>query len=224
MTPSNTITYSAAFISALLIFIACFAQAKQNTAQNIYYEPTIKNIISNDCGRCHSGPTRNLMEYDTLKAYADGGMLSAMVQGPMRRFAGNDAQTIVDWVDQGAKEKPGARNVHFMTQHTPGNVQTQQAQTGGPGHQPLQAPQCPAPALHSNQSITYNNTIEQILKKDCLRCHSGRFRNLTTYKNVKQYADNGLLKTLVRLGGPMHRFAGPDAHTIIIWINNGAPQ
>ncbi|HIJ57671.1 MAG TPA: hypothetical protein HPQ03_16320, partial [Deltaproteobacteria bacterium] len=66
------------------------AQAKPPPSNGPYYEPTIKNIIAADCGRCHSGPTRNLMDYDSLKTYAGTGMLETMVQGPMRGFAGND--------------------------------------------------------------------------------------------------------------------------------------
>ena len=199
-----------------LVFLCCalpviaatgFVEAQpmlRAKARKIYYENTIKDIIRADCARCHSGPTRNLMDYDSLKAYADSGLLATMVQGPMARFAGNDAQAILKWIQDGASEKPAAAPAQFT--NTPGCVQ------GAP------------PANVGNGQITYNNTIKQILAKDCLRCHSGPFRNLTTYKNVKMYVDNGLLKTLVRVGGPMHRFAGPDSRLIIAWINNGAPR
>lgn len=186
----------------------------QANARNIYYENTIKDIIRADCSRCHSGPTRNLMDYDSLKAYANSGLLATMVQGPMRRFAGNDAQTILKWIQDGAPEKSPATPARFTDM--PGSIST------GPG-----GPGCPPggpPANVNRGQITYGNTIKHILAKDCLRCHSGPFRNLTTYKNVKMYVDNGLLKTLVRMGGPMHRFAGPDTRQIIMWINNGAPQ
>ncbi|MFH1491353.1 MAG: hypothetical protein ABII06_20795, partial [Pseudomonadota bacterium] len=167
-------------------------------ARNVYYDNTIKGIIRNDCGRCHSGPSRNLTDYDSLKAYADGGLLSTMVQGPMRRFAGNDVQTIVDWVQQGAPEKPAAKAAAFF--HGP-----------GPGPRPplQQAP---------GGRFTYDNTVKHILARDCLRCHSGPFRNLTTYEHLKMYVDNGLLQTLVMPGGPMHRFAGPDTRLIMAWI------
>ena len=175
------------------------AQAIPAKSNRPYYEPTIKGIIQADCGRCHSGPTRNLMDYDSLKTYADTGLLETMVQGPMRRFAGNDVQTIIDWVQQGAPEKPTAKAAAFVQ---------------GPRGPNRQGP---------NGQITYSNTIKQVLARDCLRCHSGPFRNLTTYKNVKMYADNGLLKTLVLPGGPMHRFSGPDTREIIAWINSGAP-
>ena len=177
------------------------------------YEQNIKGIIRKDCGRCHSGLTRNLMDYDSLKTYADTGMLETMVQGPMRRFAGNDAQTIIDWVRQGAPEKSGAKTAAFIP--------------GQGGNRPV----CPVPGTgqaapyHPNAGgqITYGNTIKRVLAKDCLRCHSGRFRNMTTYQNVKLYVDNGLLKTLVLPGGPMHRFAGPDTRRIMAWLNAGAP-
>ncbi|MBF0396286.1 MAG: hypothetical protein HQK78_05910 [Desulfobacterales bacterium] len=173
----------------------------------VYYEPTIKNIIMTKCSNCHSGATRNLMDYDSLKAYADSGLLSNMVQGPMYRFAGNDAQTIVDWVNNGAPEKPTAGNqVNFVRVFG-----RQGCPMGTQSNIPL------------NQ-ITYTNTIKDVLNRDCLTCHSGQFRNLTTYKNVKMYADNGLLKQLVQIGGPMHRFAGPDSQLIIAWVNNGAPR
>ena len=179
-------------------------------AQAVYYDDTIKRIIRNDCGRCHSGPTRNLTDFDSLKAYAESGMLETMVQGPMRRFAGNDAQTIVDWVQQGAPEKPAAKAAAFGQ---------------GPG---ANNPVCPnpgtGPGMNQAGRITYNNTIKSILAKDCLRCHSGPFRNMTTYQHVKMYVDNGLLKTLVMPGGPMHRFAGPDTREIVAWVNSGAPQ
>lgn len=165
----------------------------------LYYENTIKEIIRTDCGRCHSGTTRNLMDYDSLKAYADAGLLATMVQGPMRRFAGNDAQIILKWNQGGAPEKPPAAQAQF----------------------------CPTPGAGSPVSagqITYRNTVRNIVAKDCLRCHNGHFRNLTTYKNVKMYVDNGLLQKLVLPGGPMHRFAGPDTRQIIAWINTGAPR
>jgi len=184
----------------------------QAKTRKIYYENTIKDVIRADCSRCHSGPTRNLIDYDSLKAYADSGLLATMVQGPMRRFAGNDAQMILTWIDNGAPEKPGATKANFAPGHRIADTNSQMCQPGVPlSNMP-------------NDQITYNNTIKHILTKDCLRCHSGHFRNLTTYKNVKMYVDNGLLKTLVRIGGHMHRFAGPDSRLIIDWINNGAPQ
>ena len=178
----------------------------------IYYESQIKQIIRSDCGRCHSGPTRNLTDYDSLKAYAEGGLLQTMVQGPMRRFAGNDVNTIVKWINDGAPEKPTAAAPVRFTRKAAGNL-----------------PACPAPGTHGavtspGAPLTYTGTIKDVLARDCLRCHSGPFRNMTTYKNVKMYVDNGLLKTLVRPGGPMHRFAGPDTHLFVSWINSGAPR
>lgn len=177
-----------------------------------YYEPAIKGIIRADCGRCHSGPTRNLMDYDSLRAYAESGLLGTMVQGPMRRFAGNDAGKILTWIQDGAPEKPNAAARARFSQKTVVN------NPGFPNPGTGRLMDMP------RGQITYGNTIKGVLSKDCQRCHSGPFRNLTTYKNVKMYVDNGLLKTLVLPGGPMHRFAGPDTRLIIAWINGGAPQ
>ena len=73
-------------------------------AKKFYYEPTIRDIILNDCSRCHSGAMRNLMDYDSLMGYVDSGMLAAMVQGPMAQFAGQDAETILAWIDAGTPE------------------------------------------------------------------------------------------------------------------------
>jgi len=207
----------------LILIKSAFAQTKNPiinqykaiALQNIYYEPAIKNIIANDCARCHSGPTRNLMDYDSLKVYAESGILETMVQGPMRRFAGNDAQIIIDWVRNGSKEKPDAVPVGFFNFGSNYNGGGQGCIGGGN--------QAPWANIPSNK-ITYNNTIKYILAKDCLQCHSSQFRNLTTYQNVKMYANNGLLKTLIQRGGPMHRFAGPDSKYIISWVNNGAPR
>ncbi len=181
-------------------------------AQNIYYEPTVKKIIETDCGRCHAVASRYLMDYDSLKAAADSGMLGAMVQGSMSRFAGGDARTILSWIESGAQEKPPGKQVNFFFNPDP----TGPNQPGcRQGRAPLHVP---------TGQVTYSNSIKYILAGDCLRCHSGQFRNLTTYENVKMYADNGLLKTLVQLGGPMHRFAGPDSRLIITWIKSGAPK
>ena len=188
-----------------------YAQAMQGNTGNqshIYYDPTIKTIIQNDCGRCHSGMTRNLMDYDSLKAYVDTGLLKAMVLGPMSRFAGSDAQTIIQWINDGAPEQPGAVKAGFFS--FPNQPGACMGQVSPWANTPL------------NQ-ITYNNTIKFIIAKDCLQCHSGQFRNLTTYTNVKYYVNNGLLKLLVQPGGPMHRFAGPDTKYILAWIKNKAP-
>ena len=136
------------------------AKAASGKTATPYYENTIKDIIRSDCARCHSGPTRNLTDYDSLKTYADSGMLATMVQGPMRRFAGNDVQIILKWIQDGAPEKAPVVPARF-----------------GP-------PAGSANPMPEGQ-ITYHNTIKNILAKDCLRCHSGPFRNLTTYKNVK---------------------------------------
>lgn len=201
-------------LTALLVINIFTFSSKDIQAQNrVYYEPTIKKIIRSDCGRCHSGPTRNLMDYDSLKAYAQSGLLAAMVQGPMGRFAGNDGSTILQWIQAGAPEKPAAARAQFT--QVPGAGNTPCPGPGAGARAPL--------ATVPNGQITYNNTIKYVLAKDCLRCHSRPFRNLTTYKNVKMYVDNGLLKTLVLPGGPMHRFAGPDTHLIIAWVHSGAP-
>ena len=145
------------------------------------------------------------MDYDKVKVYADSGLLKAMVSpgGPMNRFAGTDAKTILTWISQGALEKPGAQLANFMT--------------------PQNRPQ-PYPLDVPLASITYDNTIKYVLAKDCLECHSGQFRNLTTYSKVKYYVDNGLLRLLVRRGGQMHRFAGPDSRILLEWAAKGAPQ
>ena len=188
------------------------AAAGQNTklagANKVYYSDTIKNIIMSDCSQCHSGPSRNLMDYDNLKAYADSRILGAMVQGPMAGYAGNDAQAILDWIDLGAPEKASATTAAFA--NTPCPVGPGNPRGNGPGS--------------GNVQITYENTIQYVLAADCLRCHSAPFRNLTTYQNVKVYVDNGLLKTLIQPGGQMHRFAGPDTRLFLTWIENGAPR
>ncbi|MBF0112759.1 MAG: hypothetical protein HQK74_08510 [Desulfamplus sp.] len=176
----------------------------------VYYDPTIKDIINKDCARCHSGASRNLMDYDNLKMYADSGMLAAMVQGSMSRFAGNDAGTILDWINSGAQEKAGGgATVNFFS--------TMNQPTGCPSNQ-MFVPDVPI------DKITYTNTIQYVFARDCLGCHSDKFRNLTTYENVKVYVDNGLLRSLVQRGGAMHRFAGPDAKLIILWVDKGAPR
>ena len=192
-----------------LVFLAGFSLAANGKA---YYDPTIKAIIAHNCARCHSGPVRNLMDYDNLKMYADSGMLATMVQGSMARFAGNDRGTIIDWVNAGAPEKPGPAKVYFFNGFHG---------MGGGGSQNRNQPYVPDVPM---DKINFTNTIQYVLAKDCLRCHSDKFRNLTTYENVNIYVKDGLLKTMVERGGPMRRFACGDAELIITWINNGAPR
>ena len=121
----------------------------------------------------------------------------------MNRMAGNDAQTILSWISQGSPEKPATQLAQMLV---PGV---------GPKPYTLSVPL---------ESMTYENTIKFVLAKDCLECHSGQFRNLTTYSKVKYYVDNGLLRLLVRRGGQMHRFAGPDSRILLEWAAKGAPQ
>ena len=148
----------------------------------------------------------NLMDYDSLKSYVDSGVLGAVMKGSMAGFAGSDAKVILGWIDGGTLEKPASIAAGFNKGPGP----------GGPGGSP-------EATVKSSGRITYENSIKFILAQDCLRCHSGPFRNLSTYDNVKKYADNGLLKTLVQRGGPMCRFAGPDSRKIIRWVDDSAP-
>jgi len=178
----------------------------QVAAMKVYYSDTVKKIIMADCGRCHCGAVRNLMDYDSLKSYADSGVLAIMVQGPMAVFAGNDAETILNWIDGGALEQPTLSPVAF-----------------GKGPAPKETGKS-LMAWKPGDRITYGNSIKSVLAEHCLRCHSGPFRNLTTYKSVKVYVDNGLLTTLVQRGGPMNRFAGAEGSKIIGWVNDGAPR
>ena len=182
------------------------AAPPDRSAAKIYYSDTVKNIILADCGRCHSGRSANIMDYDRLKSYADSGVLGAVMQGSMARFAGGDAKVIQGWIEGGALEKPAPIAAGFNSGPGP----------GGPGAS-LDA------TVKSGGRTTYENSIKFILAQDCLRCHSGPFRNLTTYDDVKKYVDNGLLKTLVQRGGPMRRFAGPDSRRILRWVDDGAP-
>ncbi|MBF0202527.1 MAG: hypothetical protein HQK66_14715, partial [Desulfamplus sp.] len=121
----------------------------------------------------------------------------------------NDQGTILDWINSGAPEKPGAAQANFFSPMTNGA-------TGCPSQ--MFVPDVPI------DQINYTNTIQYVLARDCLGCHSDKFRNLTTYENVKVYVDNGLLRSLVRRGGAMHRFAGPDAKLIVMWVDKGAPR
>nr|MBF0220769.1 hypothetical protein [Desulfobulbaceae bacterium] len=196
------------FVSAVLLTcLTLSAQAAKAAAgQEVLYEPTIRDIVNRDCARCHSGAARNLMDYDGIKAYADSGMLKVMVSsgGAMSRFAGQDSGPILQWIADGALEKAGPQVV----------AGRMHAGTGAKAY-PVDVPL---------DKMTYSNTIQFIIARDCLECHSGTFRNLTTYKNLKYYADSGLLVSLVSPGGQMHRFAGPNYQYFEAWATNGAPR
>jgi len=196
----------------------------------VYYEPTIRDIIRKDCLRCHSGGTKSLRDWDSVRAYAQNGMLEAMVLGSMRRFANQDADIILQWLRNGAPENPprAARG-------------TMVAAAG----QPLPGPSGPGPGLRQGQGmgqgmglhqgmgggqavpagdLTYSGVIEGLLAQDCMRCHLGPFRKMTTYEDVKMYVDNGLFEALIVPGGQMHRFAGPDTKVFLAWARAGAPR
>lgn len=102
---------------------------------------------------------------------------------------------------------------------------------GGPGGLCPGAVQNPAPTVPAPSagyaspanSITYSRHIQEVVASNCLRCHGGPLRNLSTYQNLKAYVDNGLLMMMVQPGGPMSRFLTADqAHLIILWIQSGA--
>ncbi len=296
-TPSVALCGLALFLLAggvaFFVLLAGTAQA----APGIYYEPDIKEIIRKDCSRCHSGTLRNLMDYNSVLAYADSGMLAGMVQGLMRQFAGADAQTILDWVDAGAPEKApaaakagakaaAAQKIYFEPTileiirkdcgrcHSKGRMNLLdwdsvravvqngrlEAMLRGPMRRfagadmdiilawidsgapenPPRVGQAPKPAAFGKPGppsgvgrahggpppggLTYSGEIQGLLAENCLRCHMGPFRKMTTYEEVKMYVDNGLLETLVQPGGPMNRFAGPQAMKFLDWIRAGAPR
>ncbi len=103
----------------------------------------------------------------------------------------------------------------------PGGVGRAQAGGGAacPGAAANNAPQSNA------QTVTYTNTVQGIIHQNCLRCHGGPIRTLTTYDQVKAYADNGLLLMMTQPGGPMSRFlSAHESHQISAWIKAGAPR
>ncbi|MBF0515211.1 MAG: hypothetical protein HQK81_14280 [Desulfovibrionaceae bacterium] len=195
-------------------------QATPAAANQVYYEPTIRDIIRKDCGRCHTGGARSLTDWDSVRAAVDNGMLAAMLQGAMPRVGGGGGDILPGWIDAGAPENPP----RFRGQATPAAFGTAGPPPDRPGKQ---GPPPGAPGMGREPGpgdITYSGSIEALLAKDCMRCHLGPFRKMTTYEEVKMYVDNGLLKTLVEPGGQMHRFAGPDTKIFLQWIKAGAPR
>lgn len=170
-------------------------------AQGVYYEPTIRDMVRKYCARCHSGNLRNLTSWDSVRAYVDNGMLAAMLQGPMRQFGGPDADVMLAWIEAGAPENPP----RAAKDPRPAALLVEQG--------PTQTP-----------PLTYTGAVKDVLAKDCLRCHMGPFRKLTTYAEVKAYVDNGQLARMTQPGGPMRPFAGSDVQTLQAWIEAGAPQ
>jgi len=80
------------------------------------------------------------------------------------------------------------------------------------------------PSTPGSQPIAYSNTVAQIVQSNCIRCHGGPIRNLSTYDNLKAYANNGLLMMMIQPGGPMSRFlSADDAQNIISWVKAGSP-
>jgi hypothetical protein len=80
------------------------AAAAPPAGGTVTYTNTIAGIIEVSCARCHDGPLRNLMTYQNVKPYVDNGLLAMLVRqgGPMNRFAGKNAQVIIDWAKSGA--------------------------------------------------------------------------------------------------------------------------
>ena len=210
-------------------------------AMQVYYEPTIRDIIRKDCLRCHSGGTRNLRDWDSVRAYAQNGMLEAMVVGSMRRFADQDADIILQWLKNGAPENPPRQGRGAKVAAAGQPLQEQAGLTGpgmhqGQGGQGLHQGQGGGPGMHQGQGgqgggqaaptgdLTYTGSIEGLLAQDCMRCHMGPFRKMTTYEDVKMYIDNGLFEALIVPGGQMHRFAGPDTKVFLAWVRAGAPR
>jgi hypothetical protein len=72
---------------------------------------------------------------------------------------------------------------------------------------------------------SYDAAVSGIVSRNCLRCHGGAMRNLSTYQNLKSYATSGLLMMMVQPGGPMSHFLAPaEAQQIIDWVDAGGPR
>ena len=105
--------------------------------------------------------------------------------------------------------------------------------TGSPP--PLPRPNSPTTQAFAGAAIggtfaaatapSYDATVAPIVSKNCLRCHGGPMRNLSTYQNLKQYAASGLLAMMIQPGGPMSHFLTPaEAQVITDWIAAGEPR
>lgn len=83
-------------------------------------------------------------------------------------------------------------------------------------------------------NVTYSNTIQPIINLNCaysLSCHSGGsiHVDLSTYENLKEYANNGRLYEQLFVEYKMPPSPQPlldmcEATQIKVWINNGSPQ
>ncbi len=94
---------------------------------------------------------------------------------------------------------------------------------GGAAICPQQGPTANAPRV-GTQPVTYSNTIQGIIHRNCLRCHGGPIRTMNTYGQTKAYADNGLLRMMTQPGGPMSRFlSAHESHQVSAWIKAGSP-
>jgi hypothetical protein len=72
---------------------------------------------------------------------------------------------------------------------------------------------------------TYDGAVADIVQRNCLRCHGGALRNLSTYQNLQSYAKSGLLMMMIQPGGPMSHFLAPaEAQQIIDWVEAGQPR
>jgi hypothetical protein len=102
-------------------------------------------------------------------------------------------------------------------------------QQAGGGPPAAQAP-CPPGGGQTggatiSQGVTYTNTARGIVAKNCLGCHGGPIRNLTTYSKLKAYADNGMLLMMTQPGGPMSRFlTAHEYQQFNQWVKAGAPN
>jgi len=71
----------------------------------------------------------------------------------------------------------------------------------------------------------YSGTVSEIVARNCLRCHGGALRNLSTYQNLRSYGQSGLLMMMIQPGGPMSHFLAPaEAQQLIDWVEAGEPR
>ncbi|MBI5481362.1 MAG: hypothetical protein HY906_21060 [Deltaproteobacteria bacterium] len=72
---------------------------------------------------------------------------------------------------------------------------------------------------------TYSGSVAEIVSRNCLRCHGGALRNLSTYQNIRSYAQSGLLGMMIQPGGPMSHFLAPaEAPQLLDWVDAGEPR
>jgi uncharacterized membrane protein len=165
----------------------------QKTAAELDYKTVNEVVLQPSCVGCHSKGSEaggvNLETYENVYKHAPQIKLEVAggLMPPSKPLSSVQAKMLHDWIDAGAKEKPGDEIQNPSPVPTPLPEQPQPQPNPAPAPAPTPTPE-PAPEPPPAE-VTFTDVMNKVIKTNCLSCHAAATGNkghvnLETYENV----------------------------------------